>query len=107
LRTLWPALVAAPGEFGVYLLVRACLGVAYVVAGSVVAGAFALPFALAYGATVLGGRVATFAGFIAVALAALGTVCYLVFLRGPATAYLRYHSLLVLDRLDAPYAFPT
>ncbi|GAA0307952.1 DUF7544 domain-containing protein [Halarchaeum salinum] len=105
-RTLWPALAAVPGEFGIYIVVRACLGVAYVVAGSVVAGAFALPFAFAYGATVFGGQLGTAAGFVAVALAGVGTACYLVCLRGPATAYLRAHSLLVLDRLDVPYAYP-
>ncbi|MBP2250750.1 hypothetical protein J2754_001059 [Halarchaeum solikamskense] len=105
-RLVRPALAAAPGEFGVYLVVRACLGVAYVVAGSVVAGAFALPFALAYGATALGGSVGAAAGVVAIAIAAVGTGCYLLCLRGPASAYLRVHSLLVLDRLDVPYDYP-
>ncbi|GGM64843.1 hypothetical protein J2752_000372 [Halarchaeum rubridurum] len=105
-RTLRPALAAAPDEFGAYLVVRACLGVAYVVAGSIVAGAFALPFALAYGATALGGQAGALAGVVALAIGAVGAACYLVCLRGPATAYLRSHSLLVLDRLDVPYDYP-
>jgi len=110
IRTGWrlvrPALAAAPEEFGVYLVVRACLGVAYVVTGSIVAGVFALPFALAYGATALGGQVGAVAGVAAFAIALVGTGCYLVCLRGPASAFLRIHSLLVLDRLDVPYDYP-
>ncbi|WP_435095839.1 DUF7544 domain-containing protein [Halarchaeum sp. P4] len=104
-RALQPALVADAEQVAVYVLVRVCLGIAYAVAASVVVGAFVLPFAAAYGLTVVGGQAGFLAGVAALLVAAVGSVVFLVCVRGPATAYLRYHSLLVLDATNAPYAF--
>ncbi|GAA0656036.1 DUF7544 domain-containing protein [Salarchaeum japonicum] len=101
-RAFWPTLRGELRQFVAYAAVRFGLSVLAGVLTSIVAGAFAVPVALAFAGLALTG-VAT-AVLVAVgALALLLALALLVAVQVPVTTYLRYHSLLVLDASDAEF----
>lgn len=103
-RAFWPVLRQELAQFGVYAVVRFALGILVAVATSVVAGAFAIPVALAMGGLALGGDVSVLAFGAVAILAVLGALTLLVAVRVPVVTYLRYHSLLVLDASGAEFS---
>lgn len=103
-RAFWPTLRGELPQFLVYAVVRVALGVLVGVLTGVVAGAFAVPAAFASGLLSRGGGLAVIAFGTAVVLTFLGALAVLVAVRVPVVTYLRYHSLLVLDRSDADFA---
>jgi hypothetical protein len=99
-RTLWPHVRRDWREFAVYALVKAVLlfGASFVL-GFVVA-VVAIP--LGVGGVLLGGL--TGVGAATLALAAVVGLVALAAVSVPTMTYLRYHSLLTLDRSAVPFS---
>jgi hypothetical protein len=100
-RTLWPHVRADWRQFAVYVLVKAVL---------LFGASFVLGFAVAVVAVPLGvgGVLAgalSGAGLAALAVAALVGIVVLAAVSVPTMTYLRYHSLLTLDRTDVSFSF--
>jgi len=101
-RAFWPTLRGEIRQFVAYAAVRVALSVLAGILTSIVAGAFAVPVALAFSGLALGGVATGVLAAVAV-LALLVAVGLLVAVQVPVTTYLRYHSLLVLEASSAEF----